>query len=164
MAIFVVILVDYSNGFNSHLVQFHPLFGGVFISKTIPENFPVLEPLEKCLLTAVNSCQKFLEFLWVFISHHSSPHSCLVCLHIHDLQQFDHPVLSENIGLFDPNFLFLVFLFASPENCHVMHSCFEGSSEPYTSSFIDIKAAFIFFCDAAQLVRMAEGKEQNIYH
>ncbi len=64
MAIFVVILTDYSNGFDSHLVQFHPLFGGVSISKMVPENFPVLEPLEKCLLMAVNSCQKNLEFLW----------------------------------------------------------------------------------------------------
>ncbi len=69
MAIFIVILMDYSNGFNSHLVQFHPFLSGAAISKTFPENFPVFEPFEKCLLVAAYSCQKLLEFLWVFISH-----------------------------------------------------------------------------------------------
>ncbi len=70
VTIFIVILTDHSNGFNSHLVQFHPFFGVISISKMVLENFLVLEPLEKCLLTAGNPCQKFLEFLWVFVSHH----------------------------------------------------------------------------------------------
>jgi hypothetical protein len=63
MAIFKVILADYSYGFDSHLVQFHPFLGGVSISKMVPENFSVLEPLEKCLLMAFNSChnKKFLK-------------------------------------------------------------------------------------------------------
>jgi hypothetical protein len=63
MAIFIVILTDYSNGFNSHLVQFHPFLSVAAISKTIPENFSVFEPFEKCLLAAANSCKKILEFL-----------------------------------------------------------------------------------------------------
>ena len=67
MAIFIVKLTDYSNGFDSHLVQFHPFFSCVSISKTVLENFPVLEPLENCLLTAGNSCQKFLVFRSVLI-------------------------------------------------------------------------------------------------
>jgi hypothetical protein len=70
MAIFVVILMGYSNGYNSHFVQFLPAFSGASISKMAPENFPVVEPLEKCFLTAANSRQKFLEFFRVFISHH----------------------------------------------------------------------------------------------
>jgi len=69
MAIFIIVLSDNSNGFNSHLVQFHSLLGGAAISKTVPENFPVFEPFEKCLLAAANSCQKLLKFLGVFISH-----------------------------------------------------------------------------------------------
>ncbi len=70
MAIFVVILMDYSNGYNSHFVQFHPTLSGASISKTVPENFLVFEPLEKCLLMAANSCQNFHEFFRVFISYH----------------------------------------------------------------------------------------------
>jgi hypothetical protein len=125
MAIFVVILTDNSNGFNSHLVQFHPFLSGAAISKTFPENFLGFEPFEKCLLAAGNSCQKLLEFLRVFISHN------------HNLAWFAFiPTISNNAitffnlkikGLSIPIF-FPVFLFASPENCQVMHSCFEGSS------------------------------------
>ena len=104
VTIFIVILKDYSNGLDSHLVQFHPFFGIISISKTVLENFPVLEPLEKCLLTACNSCQKILGFLWVFISHH------------HNLARFAFiSTISNNsitlfnliyIGPFDSNFLF----------------------------------------------------------
>ena len=67
---FVVILADYSNGFDSHLVQFHPFLSSASISETVLENLPVFQPLEERLLMAGNSCQKFLEFFRVFISHH----------------------------------------------------------------------------------------------
>ena len=104
VTIFIVILADYSNGLDSHLVQFHPFFGVISISKTVLENFPVLEPLEKCLLTACNSFQKFLEIFSVFISHQ------------HNLAWFAFiSTISNNsitlfnliyIGPFDSNFLF----------------------------------------------------------
>jgi hypothetical protein len=128
MVIFVVILTDYSNGFNGHFVQFHPTFSGASISKMVPENFPVFEPLEKHLLAAANSCQKFLEFFRVFISHH---HNVARFAFISTISNNSINLSNLKIqGIMIPIFLF-VFLFASMEKCHVMHSCFEGSSERY---------------------------------
>ncbi len=153
--------MDYSNDFNGHFVQFLPAFSGASISEMAPENFPVIEPLEKCFLMAANSCQKFLEFCRVFISHH---HNLARFAFISTISNKSIALSNLKIQVIMITIFFFVFLFASPENNQVMHSCFEGSSERYYPSFIDIKAGFILLLLCGTMVRMEGGEEQRICH
>jgi hypothetical protein len=67
LAIFIVKLLDLSNGFNSHLVQFHPFYSCVSISKMVLENFPVLDPLKTVSWRLATLARKFLVFRSVLI-------------------------------------------------------------------------------------------------
>ncbi len=72
MTIFIVILADYSNRFDNHLMHFHSIFSAPSISKTVLENSPVLEPFKKGLLTTTHSWQEFFVFTSVLISPHNN--------------------------------------------------------------------------------------------
>ncbi len=128
MSICVVILADYSNGFNGRLVQFHPFLSDASISKMIPENFPVLKPLKKCLLMAGNSCLFFLNSLecsslitTILLISPSYPLSPTI----------RSPCLIFNIEPYDPNFLFLS---SSLPPWKIVMSCIPASKGPLSNT------------------------------
>ena len=160
MAIFIVILADYINGFDNHLMHVHPFFSAPSISKTMLENSPVLESFKKSLLMSAYSCNEFLVFTRVLIS----PHNYLAWFTgISTISNNSIPLFILKIkGTSIPTF-FRNFLFASTKNWYVMCCWLKGSSEWYNPSLPDIQAGFIFLFDQEEfLVRNMTGKEKRI--